>query len=80
MKYLIVVENTKTGFSACSPDLEGCVATGFTKDEVEHSMVQAIKAHLKSLRDEGYIIPEPRCYAEYVEIPDKTPEEYSFGQ
>lgn len=80
MKYLIVVENTKTGFSAYSPDLEGCTAAGFTKEEAEHAMLLAIEAHLKSLRDEGYSIPEPRCYAAHIEVPDKTPEEYSFGR
>lgn len=80
MKYLIVVENTKNGFSAYAPDLEGCVATGFTEEEVEQAMLQAIEAHLKSLRDDGYIIPEPRCYATYIELPDKKPEEYSLGR
>ncbi|MEF9427318.1 MAG: type II toxin-antitoxin system HicB family antitoxin, partial [Candidatus Mariimomonas ferrooxydans] len=30
MKYLIVIEETETGYSAYSPDLEGCVATGAT--------------------------------------------------
>lgn len=80
MKYLIIVENTKTGFSAYSPDLEGCVATGFSKEEVERAMLLAIEAHLKSLREEGYIIPEPGCYAKYIEVPDKTHEEYSMGQ
>jgi hypothetical protein len=29
-KYLIVVEKTGTGYSAYSPDLDGCVATGKT--------------------------------------------------
>ncbi|MGE5400968.1 MAG: type II toxin-antitoxin system HicB family antitoxin [Ignavibacteriales bacterium] len=67
-KYLIVVENTSTGFSAYSPDLEGCVATGFSKEEVEKGMLQAIKLHLQGLKEDGYIIPEPRCYAKYVEV------------
>jgi hypothetical protein len=29
-KYLIVVEQTQTGYSAYSPDLPGCVSTGHT--------------------------------------------------
>jgi len=32
-KYLIVVEKTGTGYSAFSPDLPGCVATGTTREE-----------------------------------------------
>jgi predicted RNase H-like HicB family nuclease len=30
IKILIVVEQTATGFSAFSPDVEGCIATGAT--------------------------------------------------
>jgi len=35
MKYLIIIEETKTGFSSYSPDMDGCVATGRTKEEVK---------------------------------------------
>ena len=38
MKYLIVIEETSTGFSAYSPDIDGCVATGATKEEVEKNI------------------------------------------
>ena len=27
-RYLIIIENTATGYSAYSPDLPGCIATG----------------------------------------------------
>jgi predicted RNase H-like HicB family nuclease len=37
-KYSIVVEKTGTGYSAYSPDLDRCVATGKTRDEVEREM------------------------------------------
>jgi predicted RNase H-like HicB family nuclease len=33
-RYLIIIEQTPTGFSAYSPDLLGCVATGETRPEV----------------------------------------------
>jgi hypothetical protein len=33
-KFLIVVEKTRTGFSAFAPDLPGCVATGATRPRV----------------------------------------------
>lgn len=39
-KYLIVVEKTATGYSAFSPDLPGCIATGTTRDEVEKTMAR----------------------------------------
>lgn len=62
-KYLIVVETTETGFSAYSPDLEGCVATGETRKEGETAMQEAINFHLEGLQEEGYSIPEPCSYS-----------------
>ena len=67
-KYLIVVEKTRTGFSAYSPDLDGCVATGSTRKQVERAMREAIEFHLEGLRSEGYRVPAPQAYATYVEI------------
>ena len=41
-RYLIIIEATGTGYSAYSPDLPGCVATGRTRAEVEREMHDAI--------------------------------------
>jgi predicted RNase H-like HicB family nuclease len=68
-KYLIVIEKTLTGFSAYSPDLDGCVSTGATREEVEQNMREAIAFHLDGLREEGQAVPEPRTYSAYVELP-----------
>jgi predicted RNase H-like HicB family nuclease len=67
-KYLIIVEKTATGFSAYSPDLDGCVATGTTRDEVEANMREAIEFHLEGLKLEGQAIPEPESYSAYLDI------------
>ena len=68
-KYLIVIEPTETGFSAYSPDLEGCVATGATREEVEREMADAIEFHIEGMKEDGYQIPPPRASSAYVEIP-----------
>ncbi|OLE11841.1 MAG: hypothetical protein AUG89_08965 [Acidobacteria bacterium 13_1_20CM_4_56_7] len=68
-KYLVVIEKTATGYSAYSPDLEGCIATGKTRDEVEREMQEAIEFHLEGIARNGDPIPEPRTYSRYVEIP-----------
>ena len=68
MKYLIVVEETATGFSAYSPDLTGCVATGATKKDVEKNMKEAIEFHLEGLEEQGISIPPPHSYSQYLEI------------
>jgi predicted RNase H-like HicB family nuclease len=69
MRYLIVIEKTKTGYSAYSPDLNGCVATGRTRSAVEKTMREAIEFHLEGLREEGEKVPSPRSYSTYVDVP-----------
>jgi len=68
-KYLIVIEQTGTGYSAYSPDLDGCVATGKTREDVESQMREAIVFHLDSMARHGEPIPEPHTYSAYVEVP-----------
>ena len=68
MKYLIVVEKTGTGYSAYSPDIDGCVTTGSTKDEVEKNMKEAIEFHLEGLKLEKQEIPRPNSYSDYLEV------------
>jgi predicted RNase H-like HicB family nuclease len=68
MKLLIVVEQTATGYSAYSPDLDGCVATGATREDVEREMRAAIELHLNGLREDGQDAPEPQSHATYVEV------------
>ena len=68
-KYLVVIEETATGYSAYSPDLDGCVATGKTREEVEREMQEAIEFHLEGMAKNGDAIPEPRTYSRYVEVP-----------
>jgi predicted RNase H-like HicB family nuclease len=68
MKLLVVVEQTETGFSAYSPDVPGCIATGQSREEVEATMRDAIAFHLEGLRAEGLAAPEPHAYATVVEV------------
>ena len=37
-RFLIVVEKVTGNYSAYSPDLSGCVATGETREEAERNM------------------------------------------
>jgi predicted RNase H-like HicB family nuclease len=67
-RYLIVVEETETGYSAYSPDLDGCVATGATREEVEKRMQEAVKFHLDGLKSEGFPAPKPHSFSSYLEV------------
>jgi predicted RNase H-like HicB family nuclease len=67
-RYLIVIEETPTGFSAYSPDIAGCIATGSTRQDVERNMREAIEFHIDGLREEGAAVPTPSSSAAYVEV------------
>lgn len=67
-RYLIVIERTDDGYSAYSPDLPGCVATGKAIRETEEAMREAIAFHVEGLREDGIPLPEPTATAEYVTV------------
>lgn len=68
MKLLIVVEQTGTGYSAYSPDVQGCIATGRSRAEVERTMQEVIELHLEGVHADGLTLPEPQTYAAVVEV------------
>lgn len=67
-RYLILIEGgPPSNYSAWSPDLPGCVATGGSLGEVEREMHAAIALHLEGLAEDGEPIPEPSGSGVYVE-------------
>jgi predicted RNase H-like HicB family nuclease len=50
------------------PDLPGCVATGYTVEETEREIREAIEFHIEGLREDGLLIPKPESIVEYLEI------------
>jgi predicted RNase H-like HicB family nuclease len=67
-RFLIVLEKAGANFSAYSPDLPGCVATGATREETKLRMQTAIDMHVQGLREDQLPIPEPSAIAEYVDV------------
>ena len=67
-RFLIVIEKADGNYSAYSPDLPGCVATGVSCEEAEQNMYQAIEMHINGLREDGLPVPESTSFAEYVAI------------
>jgi len=68
-RFLVVIERANKNYSAYSPDLPGCVATGRTREEVERNMYEAIEMHLHGLREDNVSIPESCTVAEYIVVP-----------
>lgn len=68
MRYLIIIEETKTGFSAYSPDLPGCVSTGQSEDAFVANMREAIEFHIEGLRADDLPVPSPTSRSSWVEV------------
>lgn len=67
-RFLIVIEQVGGNYSAYSPDLPGCVATGLTHDETEKNMYEAIQMHIEGLQEDGLPIPTSTAVAEYMVV------------
>jgi len=67
-RFLVVIEKTDNNFSAYSPDLPGCVATGLTQNETEQNMYEAIRMHVEGMKEDNQPIPASSSFAEYVAV------------
>jgi predicted RNase H-like HicB family nuclease len=67
-RFLVVIEKANDNYSAYSPDLPGCVATGGTREEAERNMHEAIELHVRGLTEDGLPIPESDSIAEYMTV------------
>ncbi len=67
-KYLVVFEKAEKNYSAYSPDLPGCIATGATRSEVEQNIRDAIRLHIEGLKQDGLPLPQQASFTDYVEV------------
>lgn len=67
-RFLIVIEKAENIYSAYSPDLPGCVATGATREEVEVLMNEVIELPVRVLVEDGMPVPGSHSSASYVTV------------
>jgi predicted RNase H-like HicB family nuclease len=67
-RFLVIIEKAEHNYSAYSPDLHGCVATGETRDEAERTLHEVIQIHIDGLREDNLPIPESQTFAEYIAV------------
>jgi len=67
-RFLIVIEKARGNFSAYSPDLPGCVATGKTREETERNMHEAVELHVRGMLEDRTPVPEGAALAEYIAV------------
>lgn len=68
-RFLIVIEKANSNYSAYSPDLPGCIATGKTREEVEQNMYEAVQMHVQGLIEDKLPVPDSQAIAEYIAVP-----------
>jgi predicted RNase H-like HicB family nuclease len=61
-RFLIVIEKADRNYSAYSPDLPGCMATGKTHDQVARNMHEAIDLHVRGLLEDKLPVPQSRSF------------------
>jgi predicted RNase H-like HicB family nuclease len=68
-RYLILIEGgPPSNYSAWSPDVPGCVATGDTIDKCVEEMRSALLGHLDLMREHDEAPPEPSGPGVYIEL------------
>jgi len=55
---LVILEKTDNNYAAYIPELDGCVTTGSSIQEVKESLGEAVSFHLEEMRESGMDIPE----------------------
>lgn len=58
IKVSVAIERAEGNFSAYSPEVPGCIATGSMIDETRQRMREALEFHLQSMADGGDPLPE----------------------
>ncbi|MBM3958141.1 MAG: type II toxin-antitoxin system HicB family antitoxin [Gemmatimonadetes bacterium] len=70
-RFLVVIEQADGNYSAYSPDLPGCAATGKNRKEVEENIRAAIEMHVQGLVEDGQPVPVSGSIAEYITIKEE---------
>ena len=68
-KYAVIIEKSRGGYGAYVPDLPVCAAFAKTELGVRKLIEEAIRFHIRGLREDGDPIPRPKTQVEYVQVP-----------
>jgi len=74
--YVVIVEPTRTGYSAYVPNLPGCITVGRTRAEIKRQMAEAIALHLAGIREDRAQIPPPAAIAAILVVPRAAPDRH----
>jgi predicted RNase H-like HicB family nuclease len=67
-EFAVVIERSPNNYGAWVPDLDGCVSTGKTLEEVKVNIAEAITMHLELMRENGEDIPAPSAQVAVIQV------------
>ncbi|MEP7321205.1 MAG: type II toxin-antitoxin system HicB family antitoxin [Saprospiraceae bacterium] len=62
-KYLVVIERAENNYSAFSPDVLGCIATGMTVEETTANLKEALQFHIENMEER----PHAKGISHYID-------------
>ena len=68
MRYVILIEEGRSNFSAYAPDVPGCVATGKTLEETKQQMKEALEFHFEGMMLDDEAVPQATTRCASVDI------------
>lgn len=68
IEYAVVIERSPNNYGARVPDLDGCVSTGKTLEEVKATIAEAIEMHIELMREHGETVPPPSSQVAVVQV------------
>lgn len=68
IEYAVVIECSPNNYGAWVPDLDGCVSTGKTIEEVKENIAEAIQIHIEVMREHGEVVPLPTAQVAVVQV------------
>jgi predicted RNase H-like HicB family nuclease len=68
IEYAVVIERSPNNYGAWVPDLDGCVSTGKTLEEVKENIAEAIQMHIEVMREHGEVVPTPTAQVAVVQV------------
>ena len=65
-KYLVIIERGDQNYSAFSPDVPGCIATGKSVEATIDEMRSALEFHIEGIVENGESIPKSKGLDYYI--------------
>lgn len=68
MKYLVIYQESSTGWGAYAPNLPGLGIAAKSLDEAKELIREAIDFHVEGMRQNGEPVPVPSATTEYITV------------